>query len=71
MTETTPVPDEGVQIVYVREANRAALPKHLRETPGPMFTVHDPNGTCLAITQGRDAAFALAKRNDLNPVSVH
>lgn len=58
-------------IVYVREANRDMLPEHLRAIPGKIFSVHDLSGTCLAITQDRMGAFALAKQNDLHPVSVH
>ena len=58
-------------IVYVREANPEALPDHLRAAPGKMFAVHDADGNCLALTQDRSVAFALARRNDLQPVSVH
>lgn len=58
-------------IVYVREADRESLPEHLRNMPGKIYAVHDPEGNCLAISPDRRMAFALAKRNDLTPVSVH
>ena len=58
-------------IVYVREADRSALPEHLRGAPGKYFAVHDLNGECLAVTDDRKVAFALARQNDLTPVSVH
>lgn len=58
-------------IVYVREADRASLPEHLQKTPGKIYALHDPAGNCLAISPDRALAFALARRNDLVPVSVH
>lgn len=58
-------------IVYVREADRDSLPDHLKRLPGKIYAVHDPEGNCLAISPDRRMAFALAKRNDLTPVSVH
>lgn len=58
-------------IVYIREADRQALPEHLRSLPGKLFAVHDPEGVCIALTEDRNVAFALARRNDLQPVSVH
>ena len=58
-------------IVYVREADPELLPDHLRSAPGKYFSVHDGDGTCLALTPDRKVAFALARRNDMLPVSVH
>ena len=58
-------------IVYVREADREALPDELRALPGKIYSVHDMAGNRLAVAQDRGQAFALAKRNDLVPVSVH
>ena len=58
-------------IVYVREADRDLLPEHLKAVPGKIFTVHDLAGNCLAISPDRRQAFALARRNDLSPLSVH
>jgi len=61
----------GQQIVYVREADRADLPDELKSAPGPVFAVHDQDGTCLALAKDRGMAFYLARQNDLKPVSVH
>jgi hypothetical protein len=58
-------------IVYAPEADPEALPEHLKKAPGKIFSVHNPEGTCLALTDDRKIAFELAKRNDLVPVSVH
>lgn len=58
-------------IVYIREADRDSLPEHLREMPGKMYAVHDPEGNCLAVSPDRALAFVLARQNDLTPVSVH
>ena len=58
-------------IVYIREANRDFLPEHLKNTTGTLYAVHDPDGTMLAVAEDRSIAFALARRNDLTPVSVH
>ena len=69
---TNPFTNPGASaIVYVREADRETLPDHLKNAPGKIFSVHDPEGNCLAISPDRRMAFALAKRNDLTPVSVH
>ena len=64
-------PMKGNPIVYVREAERSELPDHLKGTPGKMFAVHDHEGKCLALTEDRKIAFALARQNDLQPVSAH
>ena len=58
-------------IVYVREADREALPDHLKEAPGTLFAVHDPAGNVIALADDRAVAFAMARRNDMLPVSVH
>jgi len=58
-------------IVYVREADRSDLPEELKAAPGRIYALHDESGNCLAIAQDRTLAFALARRNDLRPVSVH
>lgn len=64
--DSTPKP-----IVYVREADPENLPKQLQSVPGKIFSVHDLEGNCLALTQDRAMAFALARRNEFRPVSVH
>ena len=71
-TYTKGFPGTGDQpIVYVREATRDTLPDDLRELPGPIYAVHDEDGNRLALAPDRRIAFALARRNDLMPMSVH
>ena len=61
----------GTPIVYVREVAAEEMPDELRGTTARLYAVHDANGKRLALTQDRSVAFALARRNDLMPVSVH
>ncbi|MGF1503058.1 MAG: DUF1150 family protein [Paracoccaceae bacterium] len=58
-------------IVYVREAAPETLPPHLRDGPGKIYAVHDAAGKPLAIAPDRSQAFALARRHDFTPLSVH
>ncbi len=62
---------KGQPIVYVREVAPEELPEELRGTPAKLYAVHDAQGNRLAVTPDRRVAFALARRNDLTPVSVH
>lgn len=71
MTDKPKIADGKKPIVYVREASPAALPDHMKSIPGKVFAVHDLEGNCLALTQDRNVAFALARQNDMKPVSVH
>ena len=64
-------PTLGKPIVYVREAEKSGLPDHLKSAPGKFFAVHDHDGKCLALTEDRKVAFALARQNDMMPVSAH
>lgn len=64
-------PTKGKPIVYVREAEKSDLPDHLKTATGKLFAVHDNDGKCLAVTDDRKVAFALARQNDLTPVSTH
>lgn len=60
------------QIVYIREADRDALPDQVKDHQGKIFSVHDAeSGEQLALTADRQVAFALARRNDMTPLSVH
>ena len=60
------------QIVYIREANADELPEQFRGTDQKVFALHDgESGEQLALTADRKVAFALAKKNDLTPTSVH
>jgi hypothetical protein len=62
---------EGQPIVYIREAERESLPDELKRTPGPIYAVHDAQGNQIALAADRRLAFALARRNDMTPLSVH
>ena len=61
----------GQPIVYVREVARDELPNELRSSPGRFFALHDSEGNRLALATDRRQAFALARRNDFVPLSVH
>ncbi len=61
----------GQPIVYVREVAPEELPDELRGTAARLYAVHDAEGNRLALTPDRHVAFALARRNDMVPLSVH
>jgi len=71
MTKTPFTEPNGQPIVYVREATPDELPDELRGTEARLYSLHDAEGNRLALTPDRRVAFALAKRNDMVPVSVH
>ena len=58
-------------IVYVREADPEQLPEHLQDVGGTPYAIHDSSGAVVGLAPDRRQAFALARRNDLTPVSVH
>jgi hypothetical protein len=62
---------DGKAIVYIRELAAEEMPDELRGTEARFFAVHDAEGNRLAVTPDRRVAFALAKQNDLRPLSVH
>ncbi|MEM6546727.1 MAG: DUF1150 family protein [Pseudomonadota bacterium] len=64
-------PAKAQSIVYVREVKAEDLPDEIRDAPGPFYAVFDTKGRRLGLATGRDVAFAMARRNDLHPVSVH
>lgn len=58
--------------VYIREADRQSLPAEIRSHDGKIYAVHDAeSGAQLALAMDRQVAFALARRNDMTPLSVH
>lgn len=75
MNVTFDFPTGGAEpIVYVRPVEVAQLPAELRaQLAGVerLYAVHDQNGERLALVRDRALAFALARQNDLAPVSVH
>jgi len=61
-------------IVYIRTVATKNLPQEVREKVGmteTVFAVHDSEGKRLALVRNRHVAFALARQNDMAPVSVH
>jgi hypothetical protein len=68
------VPQDTRAIVYVRPVMVADLPPELQaqaEGFEVIYAVHRPNGDRLALVADRALAFALARQNDMAPVSVH
>ncbi len=61
-------------IAYVRSVKTSELPDQIRAQAGDLkhlFAVCDAEGHRLALVRDRNHAFALARQNDLAPVSVH
>jgi hypothetical protein len=71
MNKTPFTEPNGQAIVYVRELAADEMPDELRGTDTRFYGVHDAEGNRLAVTPDRRVAFALAKRNDMRPLSVH
>ena len=73
-TKYSPLTGDAARIVYVREVSVADLPQDLQdEAEGleTLFAVHSPDGARLALVRDKQVAFALARQNDMAPVSVH
>lgn len=67
-------PEDGERIVYVRAIAVADLPDDIRrqaEGIETLYALHSESGERLALVKDRNLAFALARQNDLAPVSVH
>jgi|TARA_B100001059_G_C17383442_1_gene355545 hypothetical protein len=62
-------------LVYVKSISSGELPIDVQEEildeQEPLFALHNSTGDRIAVVSGRDAAFVVARQNDLNPVSVH
>ena len=62
-------------LVYVKSISSGELPIDLQQEivneQEPLFALHNSTGDRIAVVTGRDAAFVVARQNDLNPVSVH
>ena len=69
-----PLGADAARIVYVREVAVADLPQDLQDEAAgleTLFAVHSPDGARLALVRDKAVAFALARQNDMAPVSVH
>lgn len=65
---------EGARIAYIRQIPMDQLPPDLREglpQLGAVYGIHSPEGEVLALAADRPLAFAVARSNDLEPVSAH
>jgi len=64
----------GDRVVYVKSVDVAELPDEVQEAAEgreTLFAVHDSDGQQLALVADRDMAFILARKNDMQPVTVH
>lgn len=62
------------RIVYVRPVSAAELPATIRAQASAahnIYAVHAANGDRLALVNGRQLAFVLARQHDMQPVHVH
>lgn len=67
-------PEPAERIVYVRPVAVADLPEPLRAQAlglETLYALHSAEGARLALVRDRKMAFALARQNDLAPVSAH
>lgn len=71
-------PFDAGNLVYIRrmadDEVRSVLPPNAVEElsdTDDLFILHDADGQRLGIVEGRDAAFAAARANSLQPYSVH
>ncbi len=62
------------RLVYVRPVNPSDLPDDIQEQidgDGPVYAIHSGDGERIALARDRSLAFALARTNEMSPVSVH
>ncbi|MBE9636679.1 DUF1150 family protein [Salipiger mangrovisoli] len=65
---------DAERIVYVRSVEVSDLPQDVQDQVGDqtrLYAVHRADGERLALVRDRGLAFALARQNDLAPVTVH
>ena len=70
---TVPLPETD-RTVYVRPVEVDQLPAELAaqvDPARPLYAIHSKDGQCLALARDRSLAFALARTNEMAPVSVH
>ena len=71
-------PFDVENLVYIKrlkaeEASEIVPPNALEtvDHPNQLFSLHAASGERIAIVEGRDAAFAAARANELKPLSLH
>lgn len=65
---------QNQRLVYVRPVNVSELPQEAQdkmEGLDHIYALHAADGERLALVREREVAFALARQNDFNPVTVH
>ncbi|MEM7508474.1 MAG: DUF1150 family protein [Pseudomonadota bacterium] len=68
----SPIQSQIPSQVYIREADWQSMPPEIRGQDIKVYAVHDAeSGAQLALAADRQIAFALARRNDMTPLSVH
>lgn len=73
-TKNAKIQTEQARIVYIRSVNAEELPDEVREKMGGLkevYVVHSADGERLAVVKERNLAYALARQNDLSPVTIH
>lgn len=66
--------DNQNRVVYVRPVPAAELPEPIRaqaDAAQNIYALHAANGDRLALVNGRNLAFAVARQHDMQPVHVH
>jgi hypothetical protein len=66
--------DHPDRIVYVRPVKKSELPLEIQAHMGnqqTLYAICDESGERLALVKDRALAFAVARTNDFEPVSVH
>lgn len=79
MTDATNIPapeDFGLgadRIAYIRSVHVDDLGDEIKAPEGieVLYALHDPEGKRLALFENRELAFAVARSNEIEPVSVH
>lgn len=64
----------GQDIVYVKPISVHDLPADMQNKVGDLenvFAVHNAAGEQLALVANRELAFDLARKNQMNPVTLH
>ncbi len=67
-------PAHEQRLVYIRKINASEFPDAIREeadVPDHLFAIHMDDGEQIAFLLERDAAFHMARENEMIPHSVH
>lgn len=61
------------RIVYIRPIDAAEVPEAAASgvTAPRLYAIHDASGNRLAVLTDRDAAFFVARQNEMTPVHAH